>query len=189
MQTLHVPAASSLVEHWYDPEPVFVTLTNFVSFNGSNVGITTLQHVLAVHPAADTPPPPDDTTARPTIADRTFSKHRRCDERTRALCAHKPPPARSTEEIPTAMINRTVEPTYRYVCRRMVPTPRLFFSSSLSPSSLSSCARLLQPSPPSLLVTTAMLPAGGDRGDSGAGRSVELTPGEGGDRSARIRNS
>ena len=183
MQTLHVPAASSLVEHCHDCEPVLPAI--FVNFNGSNFGITTWQHVLAVHSAADTAPP-DDTTARPTIADRTFSKHRRCDERTRALCAHKPPPARSTKEIPTAMINRTVEPTYRYVCRRMVPTPRLFSSSSLSPSSLSSCARLLQPSPPSLLVTTAMLPAGGDRGDSGADRSVELTPGEGGDRSARI---
>ena len=163
--------------------PWLHTLTSIrVVVNGSN-GIATLQHVLAVHSTADTPAPPDDTTARPTIADRTFSKHRRCDERTRALCAHNPPPARSTEEIPTAMINRTVEPTYRYVCRRMVPTPRLFFSSSLSPSSLSSCARLLQPSPPSLLVMTAMLPADGDRGDSGAGRSVELTPGKGGDRS------
>ena len=49
MQTLHVPAASSLVEHWFEYEPEPVELAIFVIFNGSNVGITILQHVLAVH--------------------------------------------------------------------------------------------------------------------------------------------
>ena len=132
MQTLHVPAASLLVEHWYDCEPVVLAI--FVNFNGSNFGITTLQHVLAVHSAADTPASPaDDTTARPTIADRTCSQHRRRDD-ARAPCGHKPPPARSTEATPTPpteTIDRTVDQKSRYAGRRTTTTPRPF---SVSPA-------------------------------------------------------
>jgi hypothetical protein len=47
-------------------------LSIVVVVSGSNFGIATSQHVLAVHSAADTPTPhPDDITARPTIADRS----------------------------------------------------------------------------------------------------------------------
>jgi hypothetical protein len=71
--------------------------------------VLSLQYVLGVfgyvHPAFT-----HGTNARPTIADRTCNKHRRCKERARALYAHKPPPARSTEEIKAATIDRTVEP-------------------------------------------------------------------------------
>jgi hypothetical protein len=90
-----------------------------VVVNG-NVGITTLQHVLAVHAAADTPtPPPDDTTAKPIIiADRS---HRRCDD-ARAPRGHKPPPVRMSTEaaptLPTETIERTVDQKSRYVGRR-----------------------------------------------------------------------
>jgi len=143
----------------------------------ANVGITTWQRHSPrfKHDAADTPPP-DDTTARPIIAD--HSQHRRCNE-LRAPCGHNPPPARSTEATPTpptATIDRTVNQKSRYVGRRTTTTTRPFSSSSLTSSSRSSCARSLQPVPPTLLVTAAMPPTGGDRGDSGAGRSVELMP-------------
>ena len=66
-------------------------LSIVVVVSGSNFGIATLQHVLAVHAAADTPAPSDDITARPTIADR--SHRRRCDDDARAPCEIKLPPA------------------------------------------------------------------------------------------------
>ena len=68
-----------------------------------------LQYVLGVfgyvHPAFT-----HGTNARPTIADRTWNKHRRCEERARALYAHETPLARSTEEKKAATIDRTVAP-------------------------------------------------------------------------------
>ena len=135
----------------------------FVVVSGSNFGIATLQHVLAVHSAADTPAPPDATTARPTIADRS---HRRCDD-ARAPRGHKPPPtARSTEAtptLPTETIGRTIDQKSRYVGRRTTTTTRPFVSSS----SLSSSSRPSSSRAPSLL--------GGGRGDGGAGSDAVST--------------
>ena len=156
---------------------------------GSNVGIIKLQHVLAsVHSTADTPAPPNATTARPIIT--VHSQDQRCDD-ARAPRGHNPPPARSTETTPTpptppiVTIDNSVDQKRRYRGRRTTTTTRPFSSYSLSSSRSSTCSRSLQPPlnpPPPLLVsaTAAPLPGRG-RGDGGTGSDVvptlAVTPG------------